>query len=182
MSNIFLIAQAADLDAQFFFPYNIDWRPHGKRLKLILKRFDVILVNGEGSIHNPSENKRAESLLELPLLAKEIGLPIYLINATIHKMSDDAYLAIKNFKAIYVRDSESKKILENKNIKSTVIPDFSFFSEPLAKPEEISKRNRILVTGSTIRKTHKDLALLSRRSHSDFKDIFFIGIGKFLNY
>lgn len=173
MSNICSIAQEADLDAKFFFPYNIDWRPHGERLKLILKRFDVILVNGEGSIHNSSENKRAEYLLELPSLAKEIGVPIYLINATIHKMSDDAYLAIKKFNAIFVRESESKKILEKKDIKSTIIPDFSFFSEPLGKPKEISKKNRILFTGSTIKKTHKELALLSHRSHSDFKDILF---------
>lgn len=114
-----------NLKPNFFWPTGKDWRPFGDELKKF-RDYQAIIVNGEGSIHDSKEWARARFLAELSVFSKkELGIPAYLINATIFNNDKNTYENINQFKRIYVRESLSLKNLKSQGINSRIVPDMS---------------------------------------------------------
>jgi len=89
---------------------------------------DVVIVNGEGTIHHNSSSGLA--LVKVANFAKKYGVKSYLINMTYqaNNISYKAYLA--DFERIYVRESYSKSELADLGIDSEVVPDLTFSVTP----------------------------------------------------
>lgn len=105
-------------------PVGYNWQ----RDELILEnlsRSDVIIVNGEGSIHH--NNPNAYLLAEVAEYCRKIQKPCHLINAVFDSNSLEIANKVRNFDSIYVREDLSKQELRTFNIDSKVVPDLSFY-------------------------------------------------------
>ncbi len=114
----------------YFWPSGLDWRPHAQVLKEA--KIDALIVNGEGSIHNSESRPRARFLCELATFAKEhLNIPSFLLNCTLYRLRAQELDHIRNFNGIYVRETSSEAYLGQHGIKSTFVPDLSFFEADL---------------------------------------------------
>lgn len=173
MTNLCTFSAQANLEPSFFWPVGVDWRPHVTRLKKVLANYQAIIVNGEGTIHNPHTRDRAKFLLELPELASELAIPIYLVNSTIHNLDSDHLKMLLRFNRIFVRDTASKKLLLNAKVSSSVVPDLSCFSPSFSHETKIKSNFRVLVTGSVVAEKDKILQDFVEQNSLDFQDLHF---------
>ena len=91
-----------------------------------MKKSDLIVVNGEGTIHHNQE--AGLQLLKISRFAKERNIKSVLINSTFEGNDSSSYTYLKDFDLISVRESLSQKELDKINIKSLLVPDLSFLS------------------------------------------------------
>lgn len=127
---------------------------------LARSRFDLAIVNGEGSIHHDA--KAAIRIAKIATTLNAAHFPAYLINATVEATPPHVTTALNTFRRIFVRDRESAAFLATSDIASTVVPDLtlSFDGAPSAM-----KRGPLLVTDSSEpRKTAALLALAGKWS------------------
>lgn len=161
-----LTKQLSDIGIEVIWswPVGEDWRPHSER---ILRRQipDLILVNGEGSIHNSAERERAQYLPELVDFIKlNWGIPCVLVNATLYKLREREVNLIKKFDLISLRDSSSRAVIgyESNNVLVTgdLSLTFNFF------PEASNKRIITgLVTDSVVTESSKALGEFAQRKN-----------------
>ncbi len=85
--------------------------------------FDVVIVNGEGSIHHNS--KTAYQIARLGPVLQASQTPAFLINASEEANGVDVYAGLSKFRAIYVRDRSSQLSLARSGIKSNVVHDLT---------------------------------------------------------
>lgn len=122
------------------------------------KNSDVVLVNGEGTMHHDSRSSR--QLLEILRRAKREGKKTLLINTVFQAMTLDEEL-IKVLKDTYisVREVKSQRYLKNKfDIDSEVHLDLSYFMDV---PDSVTP-HRQYVTGKMFsRQDYKSRGVLS---------------------
>lgn len=88
---------------------------------------DLVVVNGEGSIHHSSE--RARSLARIGAHCHRQGIPCYLVNATIQANRDDIMSDLAQFSHVWVRESYSIEELERFGMSVTLCPDLSLYQD-----------------------------------------------------
>jgi len=99
------------------------FKEHWSKAKPYLDKADLVIVNGEGSIHH---GKRME-LLEI---AEQY--PSVLINAVYEKVPKNHYL--KFFKYVSVRESLSRDAMLKHGVDPVIVPDLIFYNNP-ERPE-----------------------------------------------
>ena len=93
---------------------------------------DLIIVNGEGSIHHENRNE---------LIDVAERYPCVLLNAV---YQENAYRpGLEAFKKITVRESRSQAALRDLNLKSSVVPDVIFSSQRVAQFKDERAGNRL---------------------------------------
>jgi polysaccharide pyruvyl transferase WcaK-like protein len=124
---------------------NEDWQTsESAKQKIIFA--DIIIVNGEGTIHHNAQ--RGLSLIKVASFAKHYQSKCYLINMTYQENPQFYCEYLKDFEAIYVRESYSYNELKALNIDSRVVADLTFSFEPSQKKD--SSSNQIVITDSVI--------------------------------
>ena len=150
----------------FLWPLDLDWRDN---LDLLPKEGDVdlLIVNGEGSIHGAPKNKRAVSLSSLGKLAKHyFKVPSVLLNATICDNDVELYDELKFFDIVWVRDLKSVEICGENGVFARYCPDLTL-TTPL--PESFTvERSGVGVTDSVDRVSDFELRRVSQRLSADF--------------
>jgi len=98
-------------------------RRQEKLYKNLLGRCDLVIVNGEGSMHH--DQGIAVDIFRLCILSKGDGVPVCLINSV---WQDNVLLdkQAKIFNKMYVRESCSQFELKRIGLESKVVPDLSF--------------------------------------------------------
>lgn len=86
---------------------------------------DAVVLNGEGSIHRAQERPRARYLPKVGPFARTLGVPAFLINATISAIDEEAASDIAAFDLVSVRESESAATLAGYGIESVLVPDLT---------------------------------------------------------
>lgn len=125
-------------------PVGKNWEKN-KSLLENLSKVDIVIVNGEGTLHHAQT--RAKELVTIGKYVKEkYNKPIVLINATYQDNGEEIADYMKYFDLIYVRETLSKNDLERYSIKSFVVPDMTFYSKYDTSRKIIS--NKIGVTDS----------------------------------
>lgn len=113
-----------------------------------LQATDIVLVNGEGTIHHNS--LRALGLLALTKSAIEAGKKVLLLNATIQQMSPALLKdVLPMVDLIHVRESASFHALRQLNLNPILAPDLAFLALDDVSDPKISlldSRDHILVT------------------------------------
>ena len=126
MENLTSLLEQQGVEIAWTWPVGVDWRKHKRQIKNQPK-VDAIIVNGEGTIHHSYNRKHARALSEFANYAKkELDTPCYLINATLHKNSAEAYENLKTYKLIYVRDKGSLDELQSFGLQGQYVPDLTF--------------------------------------------------------
>ncbi|MBA4098129.1 MAG: hypothetical protein C0484_15370 [Rhodospirillum sp.] len=137
----------------------VDWRTFRHEIP----RFPAIagiVVNGEGSIHHSASRPRARYLSQLGNFAHDdLGVPAFLLNATISDIEDDVADELRAFDRIWVRESGSLAELEARAITSKVVPDLTL-STPL---KSAWRRSGICGTDSVLGEVSQAIATLCDR-------------------
>lgn len=138
-------------------------------LSLIKKRdikFDLLIINGEGSLH--SSSKKAKEIIEIGYWTKKVlNKSVILINSVFQNNDQILISKIKSFDLIYVRDKFSQKYLSNNNIECNYVPDLVFSYNKRVKSINSKK---IVFTDSVFRNLSHDLFNLQK----SFKNTQFI--------
>jgi len=87
---------------------------------------DIIIINGEGSIHH--NRPYAKQLLEVIPYAKAKGKKTALINALWEENSDEMAHNAAQADLIYVRDKYSQSALRKQLVNAVFAPDLTFYS------------------------------------------------------
>lgn len=93
------------------------------RSSAALERFDLFLVNGEGSLHD--SNRNAKRIAQLGRIASSIGRPIYLINSTYERNDEFISEGVRLYRQHYARDTSSASEMNAAGIHGTIVPDLS---------------------------------------------------------
>ena len=126
MENLTRLLSEKEVEVVWTWPVGVDWRKHKRQIKKQAK-VDAIIVNGEGTIHHSENRKHARALSEFASFAKtELDTPSYLVNATLHKNSAQAYENLKAYRLIYVRDKGSLEELRSYGLAGVYVPDLTF--------------------------------------------------------
>ena len=133
---IYTILSGSNWKEDFFF-----------KKKIENKEVDIIIVNGEGTIHHNQEN--GQLLVEVSKFAKENSVISVLINCTFSSNDSFYKVYLKNFSMISVRENKSKQELKLLGIDSKVVPDLSFYND---KYITNNNKKNILIGDSVIPK------------------------------
>lgn len=131
MNNLIKHLNSLGVNVLWTWPVSVDWRKHRKEI-MRKPNVDAFIINGEGTIHNNSKRRFSQALVDFIGYASDQKKPCYLINATLHNNSNDAYEAISKARAVYVRDSGSLSELKKYGVLAKYVPDLTFgrkFSE-----------------------------------------------------
>lgn len=146
------------IDPIYFSPVRRDWRLDLKLINSL--KFDGIIVNGEGSIHDTQERKTARDLIGLGELGEANGCPAFLINSTLSNLRPQDFESLRKFAQIFVREHKSFDLLKDNGLDGIVAPDLSFTCKKVDKP--IKGRSGVLITDSVIPCVTEALTSLSR--------------------
>ncbi len=145
-----------------------NWQ-QSEKLKRKIVAADIVIVNGEGTIHHNSSTGLA--LVKVAQFAKKYGAKSYLINMT-YQANDSSYKKyLADFERIFVRESYSKAELTDLGIESEIVPDLTFSVIP--DNHENLNADNILITCSV--KGHITIALEEKFSLDEnvmFSSIF----------
>lgn len=126
--------------------------------ELSTEGIDLVIVNGEGSLHH--NKKAARAIAEVPVWAAARGLPAFLINSIYQENDAAIFEGVCGYRQVYVRDVQSSGELETLGRKPEAVVDLSLTWAP-AIPLA-AERSTIVVTDSTVKKTNAALFALSR--------------------
>lgn len=144
IKNIFCFFNNLNVDIIKTFPSGIN-HLQNTNLENLIKKVDLIIVNGEGTIHHSQMN--ALNLLKIGKIAKSFNKKTILINSLFDTQDKNFYDLVRYFDLINVRDSVSKSYLNIKKIRSIFTPDFSFYNPSISKNQNNTK-SEILFTDS----------------------------------
>jgi hypothetical protein len=114
--------------------------------------FDLILVNGEGSLH--SNSRAAERIAAIAKdLARSGRLPAYLINATVEGNSATLTRDLGQFRLRYVRDHRSRSVLAKECVDAVTVHDLTLTAAHLPRAHDPSPRAPLLITDASDQET-----------------------------
>lgn len=167
MENINKLVVKNDMQVICTNPSGVDWKKNVAILESI-PRCDLILVNGEGTLHHAQP--LARDLISIAKYVKQnFKIPVVLINTTYEENGDEFAEYTSYFDLIYVRENLSKNELQKYGIKSKVVPDMTFYSK-----FDLSKKvtqSLIGVTDSVYKNKSKELFQLALRKNYEFLPI-----------
>jgi polysaccharide pyruvyl transferase WcaK-like protein len=134
VGQIHRLASHAGISITKTIPAHFDWR-HDPSIRDILSSTDIVIVNGEGTIHHSA--KSAEPLLAAAEIAASRNIPSVLINSSWHSNSTTFAQMARHFNLVSVRESASASELADAGIESRVLPDLSLLTT-LTKREKPS--------------------------------------------
>ena len=121
--------------------------------------FDILLINGEGSIHN--SNIKSKNIIEIGIWTKNVlKKKVVLFNSVFQNMSNELIKKISYFDLIYIRDSLSHSFLNKNNIVSIYVPDIVLSFKK--KIKTFSNHDHIIFTDSVFRDQTHELLKLSK--------------------
>lgn len=114
----------------------------------LINKSDLVVVNGEGTIHHGRE--KARWLLEVADYAKSIQRPSVLINCTYNDNPDDFSSLVSNFDKVYVRESHSYNEISSARKDAEIVPDLTMLLSEDYTPSVNSKRKGVVITDSAM--------------------------------
>ncbi|MDG1582589.1 polysaccharide pyruvyl transferase family protein [Pseudomonas sp. GOM6] len=139
--QIYRLATSVGIHISRACPMRYDWQSD-ERLKADIRRADLCLINGEGTMHDDAQ--QALRLGELAGYCKTHGVPCFLINS-VWQRNDRLNELARDFSGIYVRDRLSAQELERAGIIARVVPDLTLSLDELPAS---GSRSGGLVNGS----------------------------------
>jgi polysaccharide pyruvyl transferase WcaK-like protein len=124
MNAIFMLLKRNSMEPVFVLPAHADWRADQDFHK-VLSGVDLVLVNGEGTIHHNRPAGRL--LLELGPYAHSSGVPVALINTGWQANDPQLVSLLGAFDLVTARDERSAERMRAAGANVRVVPDLSFW-------------------------------------------------------
>ena len=129
--------------------------------KSIIKYCDILLFNGEGTLHDSV----GINMFEKCKYAKQLGKKVYLIN-TVWQNNQNVEHYLDYFDLIACRESFSFKNIPDKyKAKSIIVPDLTFYNKLNCKKDN---QRKLIFTDSVIPEITDELKKIADKYHSDF--------------
>jgi len=178
MQAIETLLDRSGFDISLRVPRTTDWRQMPGFSEAV-RSAQVIIVNGEGTIHH--NRPAGQALVEIGDLAEAESKPAVLVNALWQANSEPLAQKLKKFSLVSVRDSMSGAEVRQSGITAQVVPDFSLY---LPAPPPTRPRRGIAFTDSVERKATLELEKLRQRLGGKLLPIQFEGNdwGAFLRF
>jgi hypothetical protein len=128
-----------------------------------LARYDLILVNGEGSLHH--DGGPARKIAAISREAARLGRPAYLVNSVYEANGPEIAAATALFRRRSVRDAGSAAEMAAAGLDAAVVPDLSLTWSP---PPAAVAAGPVVVTDSIVPATTAALWRLARRRGARF--------------
>lgn len=122
MGTILQLCRERGIEVIATAPAHRDWRRSAEILEA-MTRADLVLVNGEGTIHH--DRLAGRWLLEAGSWAREHGKASALINMTWQANSEEASHLLRSFDIVTVRESMSEAELNSLGVRCMRIPDLA---------------------------------------------------------
>ena len=119
-----------------------DWRAERHRKRLA--QSDIVIVNGEGTLHH--DRKSARILAQSAAFCRAHSIPCFLINSVYQANGKEMADLVRQFDLVFVRESRSQAELRREGIDSDVVPDMTLSHPDLS---QLVRRNGMLVTDSS---------------------------------
>lgn len=167
MDNLLLLLKQCNIEPIHLHSTFDFWENKESFVRSKIKECDLVIVNGEGSIHH--SNAKAASLAAIGPLARSLGKPAILLNTTFYKNNSAIYSNIAKYSSIYVRDAYSASEFIKHGGTAFYAPDLTFFTDiPLLRcSSDITRsdnsRLRILIGESVLKDTSTQLSQLAER-------------------
>lgn len=147
MDNLCLLLREQGVEPTWFWPSGRDWQLHPDQLPR-RGEVDAVVVNGEGTIHHSATRPRAHWLAAVGRLSHDrLGVPAFLVNATLEANEAALYTALREFDGIFVRERGSLDELARFGLSGTLVPDLTLAIGPRTAP---ARRAGVLVTDSVL--------------------------------
>lgn len=138
----------------------------GLTLSPALRSANVVVINGEGTLHNTLSRPGARRLLQT---IKQIRIvsrsPIFLVNATIENLRSADFEVLKLCDRIFLRESVSCAYAAAHGLSAGLTPDLCFNVSPSLRPRD----GRTVVTDSTLYEMTLVLRRWGRRAHARYR-------------
>lgn len=157
IAAIHQLAADADIDIVAHAPARSDWRDD-PALSDAIDAADLIIVNGEGTIHHDSRGARR--LMAAAGYARSRNKKCALINATWAANGPELLDQAKAFDLVFVRESRSAEALLAGGVFSEVVPDLALFWQA---PDHEGDRLGIGYTDNAVRPRGLDIYQRMRR-------------------
>ncbi|MCC5854440.1 MAG: polysaccharide pyruvyl transferase family protein [Idiomarina sp.] len=110
-------------------PVAEDWREYRATIAARQKP-DLVIVNGEGSIHHSESRPRAQFLPMLSTFTREQwGVPVVLLNSTLYALRNQEIELIQKFNLCSVRDSQSQSYIKSGHFTPVVTGDLTLTTD-----------------------------------------------------
>jgi polysaccharide pyruvyl transferase WcaK-like protein len=141
-----------------------------EKWEMILQSIDVVLINGEGTLHDASPY--GFFLLKLGLIAKLKNKFVGLINSTWEKNPDSWLDLIKDFDLITLRDQKSFNTLKKYNLAQLYYaPDLTFLSNHNELEKKAFPTDSIIVNDSVYAEVADELFTFARSRNLNYYPI-----------
>ena len=142
-----------------------------------IKTADIIIVNGEGSVHHSNENAKSVSFIARFVKSISQNKICILLNTTLFANDKSIYDNISYFDLVYVRDQYSVDELQKFGIMGKKTPDFTFYndysiSEELL-PSSSNSNNNVAVGESVVLEASNILKHYREQNNYTFLNIFY---------
>jgi polysaccharide pyruvyl transferase WcaK-like protein len=142
-----------------------DWR--GEHHRKRLAESDVVLVNGEGTLHH--DRRTARVLARCAEFCRQRNLPCFLINSVYQGNGKKMAHFVRQFTFVFVRESRSQRELHNEGIASAVVPDMTMALNCFPQ----RSRKGILITDSSSNEASMKLhQFYSQTNGVEFANLF----------
>lgn len=153
-------------------PAHHDWRSDPHLLKA-LKQARLIIINGEGTLHDSSA--AGERLLQIVDYAHSHDIPCTLINCGWQNNDAQQSARLKLFALISARDSASALEIRKINQSCRIVPDLSIYPQRTSTAQR--RDSKVLVTDSVIPQQALALEKLRKRISGDTLSIAYSSPG-----
>jgi len=125
MKNLLTLLAGENAQVVWSWPVNRDWRKFRDYLPEP-GTVDLILVNGEGSMHDGGRRWRPQALADVAELAQQhFKVPAFLLNATFYNNPPTLYEKLHAFTGLWVRDRASQALLAEHGLEADYAPDLT---------------------------------------------------------
>ena len=161
MGAILSLLRRNQMEPALLWPAHAEWRGDAEFEEKISK-VDLVLINGEGTIHH--DRPAGRRLLELGARARAEGVPVALINVGWVANGPELVALLDDFDLVAARDSRSAERMRARGVSVRVVPDLSlwFAQARGVRPDANGSRVGIGVTDNVDR--FKAIALGRLRS------------------
>lgn len=124
MGTISSLLRRNNMEVALFWPAHTGWQGD-TAFENRLADVDLVLINGEGTIHH--DRLAGRQLLELGARARAEGIPVALINVGWEANGPDLVSLLDDFDLVAARDSRSAKRMRAGGATVQVVPDLSLW-------------------------------------------------------
>jgi len=143
--------------------------------------FDLILINGEGTIHakKNADTKKVKQILDfIKAVKKNYKIPVIIFNSTISSLNNNQLKTLKMVDKIYVRESHSYNYLKINKINCIIVPDLL----SLLKFKDNKVGKNIIVNDSYIKINNKKLKEFSKFNNYNYIPLLYNNYLRYFRY